>query len=141
MGATIARIDLAHLRSSTRNLNRGWPLAWLHERSRHFGHPQFVPRFRRISSAKRVRVVATTIVSNLCIDTRFMPERIWSIVACFVLITKFSLGNEFFRIYILSQLAWKLFSQNVFRFDWIVDSICVHGFYWEFYSLLFNAKF
>lgn len=94
------------------NLNRAWfpPPRLAHEWRRHFGHPQFVPRFRRISSAKRVltlsqpsfRMTACRIdiaAPSLC----QIHEGIWSL--CINNETKFSFAT--------------LTLEFLYRFDWL----------------------
>lgn len=124
MGATIARIGLAHLRSSTRNLNRGWPLAWPTNGADTLAIRNLFHRFRRISSAKRVRSrCRNNIVSNFCMQHRYpSPYARTNSITCGVL----RISNEIRRwilsnLYCFNWLGNLLYSQNVFRFDWIVD--------------------
>lgn len=109
------------------NLNRAWlpPPRLAHEWRRHFGHPQFVPRFRRISSAKRVltlsqpsfRMTACRIdiaAPSLC----QIHEGIWSL--CINNETKFSFATltfEFLYRFDWLEIGNLFFFQNIFRFN------------------------
>lgn len=86
-----------------------------------------------------VHVVATISfrISACSIDTPpLMPERIWLLVACFVLVTKF--GDEFFRIYIVSIDSETCFILKMSSDS--IESLIDLEFYWEFYSLLLQFK-
>lgn len=153
MGVTIARIDLAHLRSSTRNLNRS---------------PLFGPRMKatlwpsaicsslpeNFEREEGPHVVAT-IVSNDCMQDWYaaplMPDLRTNLITCDVV----CINNEtkfFFNLLLLVLILeflycfnwdWKLvfFFQNIFRFNWIVDRFVFTEFYLENFIWIFGYSF
>lgn len=127
------------------NLNRAWlpPPRLAHEWRRHFGHPQFVPRFRRISkrvltlSQPSFRMTACRIdiaAPSLC----QIHEGIWSLVGRFVTKRNFLSQRQHSstRIFISFWLTrdWEF----VFFFKISLDSILLGEFYLDI--LLFNAE-